>query len=622
MVAENPQPPFGPWNPGIASEIPDAIRHLSTFLRPENVFTSYSTAVELRDLTGLELSDVVAFRPRRLALHELLVRVTADLSVPDGSRIEDLGINFRQITRALLSHAIEPKMDSLAAVYDDVRRDLSTLIVGEVAALFDAPATAASVERSRKAGPFAFLARRRAPEPPSDAGVNRELRIATEWEAKGHAGTDALQASAYRALARVLSAVLVRHGRLWGSREMIAALATDIACNAHAGDEIGRLMEPWLIDAASSGEYRRLPRQAHPVVMNTKGASASGKSTLRPLQKKLASETGVDWREFALISPDIWRKQLLDYGALGPCYKYAGALSGEELKIVDQKLDRYMARKAARGEMPHLLIDRFRFDSFAPDSDEAGSNLLTRFGQILYLFFMITPPALLVERAWNRGLEVGRFKSVDDTLAHGVEAYAGMPELFFTWVERRDKRVHFEFLDNSVRLPERPRTVAFGRNDTINILDVGCVLDVERYRRVNIDATTPDSLYPDSASLAPAANAGFLRQCVDRFREVNFADQESGRIYLRVIEGRPASVDREALERAMANADTRAGLVATVPAAFDRALPAHAGPAFIDAMTDTEPIRTLGDWGAASPLRESSVRSPEQAPPERAAHRA
>ena len=101
--------------------------------------------------------------------------------------------------------------------------------------------------------------------------------------------------------------------------------------------------------------------------------------------------------------------------------------------------------------MTHLLIDRFRFDSFAPDSDEAGSNLLTRFGEIVYLFLMITPPASLVERAWQRGLDVGRYKAVDDVLAHAVEAYAGMPGLFFTWANRTDKRVHFEFLDNSVR---------------------------------------------------------------------------------------------------------------------------------------------------------------------------
>ncbi len=127
-----------------------------------------------------------------------------------------------------------------------------------------------------------------------------------------------------------------------------------------------------------------------------------------------------------------------------------------------------------------------------PIRDEAGSNLLTRFGHIVYLFFMLTPPGSLVERAWNRGLEVGRYKAVDDTLGHAVEAYSGMPELFFTWAQRTDKRVHFEFLDNSVQLGERPRTVAFGWNGEMNVLDVGGMLDVERYRRVDIDATGPE----------------------------------------------------------------------------------------------------------------------------------
>jgi hypothetical protein len=380
---------------------------------------------------------------------------------------------------------------------------------------------------------------------------------------------------------------------------MIANLALDIACNECASDAIGLLIEPWLTEAVRAEDYRRLPRQERPVVMNTKGASASGKSTLRPLQRRLAKEIGVDWREFALISPDIWRKQLLDYSSLGAHYKYAGAFTGEELKIVDQKLDRYMARKAARGEMPHLLIDRFRFDSFAPDSDEAGSNLLTRFGRILYLFFMITPPASLVERAWNRGLEVGRYKAVDDTLAHGVEAYSGMPELFFTWVARRDKRVNFEFLDNSVRLPAHPRTIAFGWNDTMNILDVGCLLDVERYRRVDIAATGPASLYPDAQRLDPAANDGFLRQCVERFATVNFADQASGRIYLRVTGGTAACADRDALAAAMTDADTRAALAHVLPGVRLAALPAFERPAFLDDAAGA-PRSTLGEWGWAT----------------------
>src|SRR5262249_10051819 len=201
-------------------------------------------------------------------------------------------------------------------------------------------------------------------------------------------------------------------------------------------------------------------------------------------------------------------------------------LTGDELRIVDQKLDRYMARKAELGVMSHLLIDRFRFDSFAADSDEAGSNLLTRFGRTIYLFFMITPPAPLVERAWHRGLEVGRYKAVDDTLAHAVEAHSGMPELFFTWVGRTDKRVHFEFLDNSVMLGERPRTVAFGWNDALNVLDVKRMLDVERFRRVRVDATAPETLYDDPGSREPQRNAGFIKRVAAALAGVTVAEHK------------------------------------------------------------------------------------------------
>ena len=81
--------------------------------------------------------------------------------------------------------------------------------------------------------------------------------------------------------------------------------------------------------------------------------------------------------------------------------------------------------------MPHLLIDRFRFDSFVPNPEEGSSRLLTRFGNLVYMFFMITPPAMTVERAWTRGVKVGRYQAVEDILAQNVEAYSGKPELFF-----------------------------------------------------------------------------------------------------------------------------------------------------------------------------------------------
>jgi hypothetical protein len=76
----------GPWNPGIQSPLPAGLRPACTIFRPENVFTSVEGALELQPLTGFALGELVAFRPRRLVLHEVLIRVTADFSVPDGSR--------------------------------------------------------------------------------------------------------------------------------------------------------------------------------------------------------------------------------------------------------------------------------------------------------------------------------------------------------------------------------------------------------------------------------------------------------------------------------------------------------------------------------------------------------
>ena len=207
-----------------------------------------------------------------------------------------------------------------------------------------------------------------------------------------------------------------------------------------------------------------------------------------------------------MISPDIWRKQLLDYGTLGAAYKYAGAFTADELQIVDQKLDRYMARKSAKRSMSHLLIDRFRFDSFAPDSDEEGSNLLTRFGQTAYLFFVITPPEQLVERAWKRGLEVGRYKAVDDTLAHAVEAYTGIPErvLHLGTAQRQAHPVRIFGQHRAAGRASADGRLRRQRHGQC-ALDVERMLDIDRYGRISIDATAPELLYRDRACLQPNA---------------------------------------------------------------------------------------------------------------------
>ena len=618
----------GPWTPGISSEMPAEMRPLVTLLRPENSRTPIATAQELQKLTALPLGELVALRPERLLLHELLVRVTADFSVPDGSRIEDLGINFREIVRLLLARYIAPKMSELVSAFERTRNELEQLIhsawcdvtsddtPGRTTASPTQTTGPAQTTRHSRLSPLGIpslaarlsrlFQRRTHRHPPPDTGARQPSttgswgleEISTcERRAAGSLAAQPLHAVAYRSLARVMSALFAVHGQPWGTRELIVSLATDLACNTYGSETLGQLIEPLLQQAARSQGYGLLPTQSQPVVINTKGPSASGKSTLRPLQRRLAGAVGVQWSDFALISPDIWRKQLLDYASLGSAYKYAGALTSDELQIVDQKLDRYMALKQRRGAMSHLLIDRFRFDSFAADSDQAGSNLLTRFGHSVYLFFMITPPEQLVERAWKRGLEVGRYKAVDDTLAHSVEAYAGMPNVFFTWIHRSDKRIHFEFLDNSVRFGDLPRTVAFGSNDTIHVLDVSRLLDIERFGRVNIEARTPGSLYRDRTRLEPQHNLGFLKQCIDGFREVIFAEQTRGQIYLRMVHGQPVIVDRELLGRMLQSPDVRVSFEAIAPGALNGSVETYETPHYLRELRSPTDSPTIGEWG-------------------------
>src|SRR5258708_12123849 len=112
---------YGSWTPGIQSVLPKELLALSTIFRPENVTTSVPAALELQGLTGLSLSELVVFRAERLALHELLIRVTADFVVPDGSRVEDLGISFREMTGNLLVRHILPNLQSLIDVDAEAR---------------------------------------------------------------------------------------------------------------------------------------------------------------------------------------------------------------------------------------------------------------------------------------------------------------------------------------------------------------------------------------------------------------------------------------------------------------------------------------------------------------------
>jgi hypothetical protein len=593
MDTNLPPATYSAWNPGLDSQLPREYLPLSTIFRAENVSTSATKAGELSDFCGLPAEELVAFRVERLIVHELLIHITTGIAVPDGRDDEDLGRNFRGIAATILNRYIAPHHRDLARVFEELKHNASIIIAAELENALAQPKLPVRIDQPRHPRWLFTSKPKKAAAPPFETVSERDQRVVSAWLEQSHKAGDRLRASCFAALHRIATAIISRHGRLLGDQALLGELAVTLLCNDFGSEVIGEAILPFVQEAVAREGYRFLPRQEKPVVMNVKGASASGKSTMRPRQKVLAGKLNFPWDEFALISPDIWRKFLLDYATLGAAYKYAGTLTGHEVEIIDRKLDARMADRATRGQMPHLLIDRFRFDSFVPNLEEGSSRLLTRFGDLVYMFFMITPPEMTVERAWTRGLKLGRYKAVDDLLAHNVEAYAGMPELFFTWALIAGKRVHYEFLDNSVAEGRPPRTVAFGWNGEMTILDIKSMIDIERFRKINIQAHSAADVYANM-DLSPQSNVDFLKRCVRWIPVINFADYDTGQVYARLERGRWVWRDEPRFNRALDDPGANAGLRAVAPNVC------VSGSAQKHTDVASKKMHTLGAWGEAA----------------------
>ncbi|QOR40319.1 hypothetical protein HNO52_18690 [Billgrantia diversa] len=538
-------PEYSAWNPGLEADLPRRYQALETIHRPDNVSSRLAEIPELRALTGLEEEELVAFRAERLVLQELIVRVTADIMVLEGEEEEVLGHHFRRITLKILFDYLSPHLpvfqqefDRLyAAIHDKADEILAAAFAPEPVVTDPEPATFLARWLGRRPAPQRQTDRRSLEERHHDA--------IQSIKQQGLAAQDELEQAVYKSAYRVLSSIAAIQGHIGVDREVLARLITRHACNDYGSRIIGRLLAPHVERAMQQEGYERVPLADEPILISLKGASAAGKSSLRHLLRHTLQDLGVQPEQYGTITPDIWRRLLLDYEALGEAYKYAGRLAGKEVKLIDAKLDRYIRDKARRDRtIPNLLIDRFRFDSF---SSETVARILddtyAKYVATMHIYYIITPPEATVERGWQRGLERGRYKAVSDFLGHCVESYDGMPRVFFKWMGSPRPRFKYVFLDNSVPKHTPPAVIAHGTRQVLHILDPQGLVNLERYKKINTAATCPDEVYPGGDSLTVARNCTFLKQCIAKVPEVRFVDRASGEMYLRATSGRFAVED-------------------------------------------------------------------------------
>jgi len=525
------------WDPGLESDLPRKFRKLESIYRAENSSTQISDLDECSEMTGMSPEDLAVFRPSRLVLHELIVRITADIVVLEGEEEEDLGKNFRRIARKILSDYLDPHMGEIEQAYADLRDRAEVLIEKALSqSLFKSEQAVAPKRGFSLSG---LLGANKPPPVTRESVHDREIRIVSAYKEQGLAAEDALEKAMFKALYRVLGSIMAKRGYIGSDRRLLINLVRDQVCNRYGSAMIGEMITPHIEEAIERERYGRIPNSEAPILISLKGASAAGKSSLRSMLKKVLGEQGIGADGYGTISPDIWRKLLLDYETLGEANKYAGRLTSNEVIVIDSKLDHYFRDKANRnGSIPHLVVDRFRFDSFI---SEKVARILhgtyVKYVDTMYMYFIITPPEETVERGWQRGLERGRFKAVEDFLDHSVEAYAGMPKILFKWLAYDKPLFKYEFLDNDVPRGTFPKTIAYGTQSEINIIDPLAMIDIERYQKININAKSPDEVYPEPTQLSVENNAGFLQQCVKRIPSVNFIDRVSNTVYVRVSNG-------------------------------------------------------------------------------------
>lgn len=557
---------FSAWNPGVLSGMPDRFRSLETIQRSENVEGDVSEILALAEWSALSLTEIAAFRASRLALHELVVRVTAGYVIPEGASEEDFGLNFRRLAGAIWREAIQPRLPELESLLADTRAQARDLMA---AALADAGITqdmrsGAMTERRR----FRFFGRA-APRPAAAVPADDFAKVAS-LKRSGLTAQSRIERAVYRSLYRLFSALFTRYGRINGTTEQFVAVAVNHLANTYGSQIIGERIEPEIDAAARRLGLQPAAVRRAPIIISLKGPSAAGKSSLRPQLKRLLDEDGVALDEYATISPDVWRRMLLDFDSLGEACKYAGHLTSREVAVIDAKLDAYITERAERaGGIPNILVDRFRFDSFAESQvRRVLSGTYARYVSIMYMYFIVTPPHETVTRGWERGLRRGRYKSVDDFLAHCVEAYSGMPKLFFRWLNNARPEFRYTFLDNDVPKNAFPRTIATGNQSSIRIMDLMGFVNIERYQKINVFARSEAQLFAGDADGSVRGNCGFLRECIHRIRNVALVDPATGRPFAEIENGRVVSVDPDLAQTMLEDDRIRQILEEVLPAFF------------------------------------------------------
>src|ERR1700722_95259 len=191
---------YGPWNPGVESSLPSEFLPLSTVFSSANVSSSVDDVQELNGFCGLAIERLSTFRPERLALHEVLIRVMADLSVPDGEKYEDLGVNFRQMTATIMGKYILPELPEINCVFEQLKRQASDFIDKAQDAISTCNDDVSAARKPSWWRRFVPVRKKAEARTNTWTGANQDLVAIAGWRTKAQSIRDPFERAGYQAL--------------------------------------------------------------------------------------------------------------------------------------------------------------------------------------------------------------------------------------------------------------------------------------------------------------------------------------------------------------------------------------------------------------------------------------
>lgn len=376
----------------------------------DNQKVGYRDAQELAELHLLtkELpKNLVAFRPERLALHEIISAVTTKIRCKDDTKLDNDEV-LQKIVNSI-SHDIKPQLSDAEARLDAMREKISA----ETAAIVKKMIANEPIPPEERPDYFADIQKY------YDAFSKSDVKIGE-------------QKPGYNLEAAVVAKV------------------TDVVYTKIATKEIGKIVNDHIDHLIKDNVFEplQIPAANERQTFMVCGGPASGKGSSVYALERSAEKSGIKWEDVAKINTDAYKPLLLQADTVVP--ELYSQLAQEEASLVNAKTQEKLKQLAEAGKAPHVLFDQV---FVGPDQLK-----IAKINQGETKVMVVSTEVIdAVERSYSRGTQTGRFENTTGILNCHKNMTKQLPDRV---AELHKENVSMRIVDNNVERGKAPITIA------------------------------------------------------------------------------------------------------------------------------------------------------------------